>query len=143
MISKLKVQKIPPGGAHIFVKGHIGFRSMLCLIDTGASKSVVNKSFIEEFYPSYSISETEHSTAGLGATFDKSYFVKLPKIKIGGVTIKDHKFGLLDLSGINEAYAAAGMDAINIIIGGDILLKYKCTLDYGTKEFSIQEKYSP
>ena len=68
------------------------------------------------------------------------FSAELPKIKIGGVQVKNMDFGLLDLSGVNEAYASAGMDPINIIIGGDILLKYHCVIDYELKEFLIGEK---
>ncbi|MBC8046985.1 MAG: aspartyl protease family protein [Fimbriimonadaceae bacterium] len=137
---KLKIQKIPPGGSHIFVKGKIGGKKVTYLIDTGASKSVIDKTYVEKHFSELHVVESKHSTTGLGATYDKSSFITIPNIQIGDFIIPKKEFGLLDLSMINTAYQQAGLDPIIVIIGGDILLKYKGIIDYKNKLIKLYSK---
>ncbi|MBC8172303.1 MAG: retropepsin-like domain-containing protein [Chitinophagales bacterium] len=137
---KLKIQRIPPNGSHIFVAGKIGTKKVLCLIDTGASKSVVDKKFISENFSNYKVIQTEHSTTGLGANYTNSEFVVIPEWIIGDFTLRNHKTGLLDLSVVNTAYTMAGLKPITIIIGGDILLKYQSVIDYKKKVLRLMKK---
>lgn len=127
---KLIIKKIPPKGYHIFVKGKIQGIEVKFLIDTGASKSVVDKSFTEKHFKDQPIKKTEHQTTGLGANIQNSEFVKFKRLKIGSRSIKPIEFALLDLEMVNSAYTAAGLDPVYAIIGGDILMKYKCSIDY-------------
>ncbi|MFN0276868.1 MAG: aspartyl protease family protein [Chitinophagales bacterium] len=136
---KLKIQKIPPGGSHIFVKGKIGSKNVTYLIDTGASKSVIDKNYFAKHFAELQITELAHSTTGLGATYEKSESITIPQIEIGKFVIRKNEFGLLDLSVINAAYHQAGLDPILVIIGGDILLKYKGVIDYRNKIFKLYQ----
>jgi hypothetical protein len=127
---KLIIKKIPPKGYHIFVKGKIQGIEVKFLIDTGASKSVVDRSFTEKHFKDQHIIKTEHQTTGLGANIQNSEFVKFNRLKIGTKSIKPLEFALIDLDMVNAAYTAAGLDPVYAIIGGDILMKYKCVIDY-------------
>lgn len=137
---KLKIQKIPPGGSHIFVKGKLGKKKVTYLIDTGASKSVIDKPYVAQHFSELQINESAHSTTGLGATYEKSETIIIPEIEIGTFRIQKKEFGLLDLSVINTAYQQAGLDAIIVIIGGDILLKYKGIIDYKNKLLKLYSR---
>lgn len=127
------IRNIPPGGSHIFVKGSIQAVDLVWLIDTGASQSVIDKNFIAHHFQNNIITETEHQTTGLGATYDKSTFIQLRKIMIGNFSISSKKFSTIDLHIVNTAYESAGMPKIEAIIGGDILKKYKAIIDYNAK----------
>ncbi|MFN3939800.1 MAG: aspartyl protease family protein, partial [Chitinophagales bacterium] len=126
-------RNIPPGGSHIFVKGSIQGVNLVWLIDTGASQSVIDKNFITQHFHNSIITETEHQTTGLGATYTKSTFIHLRKIWIGDFSIPSKKFSTLDLQVVNSAYESAGMPRIEAIIGGDILKRYKALIDYNKK----------
>lgn len=127
---QLKIKHIPPGGSHIFVEGKILNEKMIFLIDTGASKSVIDKNYIDEHLSHIQVKEVAHATTGLGATYEKSVFAIIPEIEIGKFKLPKINFGVLDLSIINTAYTAAGMKPIRMIIGGDILLKYQSVINY-------------
>jgi len=127
---KLIIKKIPPKGYHIFVKGKIQGLDVKFLIDTGATKSVVDRSFIEKHFKDQPIKKTEHQTTGLGTNIQNSEFVKLKRLKIGSKSIKPIEFALIDLDMVNTAYTSAGLDPVYAIIGGDILMKYKASIDY-------------
>ncbi len=129
-IIKLIIKKIPPKGYHVFVKGKIQGITVKFLIDTGASKSVVDKSFTEKHFKDQPIKKTEHQTTGLGTNIQNSEFIMLKRLKIGSKSIKPIEFALIDLDMVNTAYTAAGLDPVYAIIGGDILMKYSCVIDY-------------
>lgn len=133
----LIIRNLPPQGSHIFVKGRIDQVDILWLIDTGASQSVIDKGFINSYFKNNIITETAHQTTGLGATYDKSEFVRLKNIAIGKFAISTKKFAVIDLQMVNAAYEGAGMHKIEAIIGGDILKKFKAMIHYGKKELTL------
>lgn len=135
----LIIRNLPPAGCHIFVKGTIDGKRTLWLIDTGASQSVIDKTFVSSHFNTNRISESPHQTTGLGATYDKSEFVRLKNIAIGKFLIKSKKFAVIDLDVVNTAYVAGGMPRIEAIIGGDILKKYRGVINYNKREFSLMK----
>lgn len=134
---KLILESIPPQGTHIFVKGKIQRQRVRFLVDTGASKSVIDAQFAREHFPSTKRIITEHLTTGLGANIPNAQFIKLRGIHIGKHKIKPITFAELDLSTVNEAYASALLDPVVAIIGGDILKDYKATINYGEQILSF------
>lgn len=126
----LIIKKIPPKGYHIFVEGKIMGMPIRFLIDTGASKSVVDQTFAETYYKTSVITKTDHQTTGLGTNILNSNFIRLRRIKINDQKIKSMQFALLDLKIVNDAYSQAGLGKVEAIIGGDILKKYNCVIDY-------------
>ncbi len=129
----IQVLTIPPKGYHIFVEGKIGRKPITFLIDTGASKSVIDQEFAKQFFPDEQITKTDHLTTGLGANIPNSSFIRLHRIRIGKNKIASTKFALLDLSIVNDAYASAGLEPVKAIIGGDILKKYGAVIDYANR----------
>ncbi len=126
----LIIKKIPPKGYHIFTDGKIMGKPIRFLIDTGASKSVVDKNFAETYFTTSIITKTDHQTTGLGTNIPNSNFIRLRRIKIHEKKIRSMQFALLDLNIVNDAYALAGLGKVEAIIGGDILKKYNCCIDY-------------
>ncbi len=131
------VTTIPPKGYHIFVEGKIDHKRVLFLIDTGASKSVVDLTYATKYFPHTKLIQTDHLTTGLGANIPNSTFIKLNRLKIGKTGIRAMKFAILDLKIVNDAYASAKLKPVVAIIGGDILKKYKAVIDYEQKLLSL------
>ena len=131
------IKTIPPKGYHIFVRGKIGRVKMLFLVDTGASKSVIDTTFAQTNFPKGLIKITDHLTTGLGANIPNSSFISLHRIKIGDTKIKPMEFALLDLDMVNQAYASADLDPVVAIIGGDVLKKYGAIIDYNLQTLHL------
>ncbi len=130
MLIKLHIKRIPPNGFHVFIKGRIKGVPVDFLIDTGASKSLVDKSFAQKHFPHLRIKQTTHQTTGLGASIENSEFAKMDRINLGNFHLKPAELALLDLSVINTAYAEAGLKPVYAILGGDLLKKYHAIIDY-------------
>lgn len=130
--------KIPPKGYHIFVAGKIQRKRVRFLIDTGASKSVIDYTYASTHFPNARQTHTDHQTTGLGAQIPNATFMRLRGIHLGKQHIQPITFALLDLSTVNNAYAEAKLDPIVAILGGDILRKHKMVIDYARTTLSFE-----
>ncbi len=136
----LIVAKIPPQGYHIHVEGKIQRKQVRFLLDTGASKSVIDYNFATTHFPHNRQTHTDHQTTGLGAQIPNASFMRLRGIHFDGYKIHPITFALLDLSTVNQAYAEAKLHPIVAIIGGDIMRKYQMVIDYATSTLSFRVK---
>jgi hypothetical protein len=99
------------------------------VIDTGASKSVFDKT-LDEYYSVLDDELDEIHTAGIGEEPLKTSMALLKSVQIGKLKIEGMKVALLDLSHINELYSKATNLKISGLIGGDFLVKYKASINY-------------
>lgn len=137
----LIMEDIPPKGIHIFIKGKIQRKRVRFLIDTGASKSVIDHDFTLRNFPYTRRIITEHQTTGLGANIPNACFIKLRGIYLGKYKISPVLFAQLDLSTVNEAYTSALLDPVVAIIGGDVLKQYRMIIDYDKCLLTFQAPY--
>jgi hypothetical protein len=133
----LIIKKIPPKGRHVFVEGRINGYPLRFLIDTGASKSVIDSAFVQAYFPKKKIINTTHQTTGLGTNIPNSNFVRMHRVRIGDKKIGAVQFALLDLHVINDAYTLTGLPQVSAIIGADILVKNKCSIDFNTEKINF------
>jgi hypothetical protein len=125
-----KILNIDNEGYHLLMKMHINQKVARIIIDTGASKTVFDKTRIEKFVKERNFHVHEKMSSGLGTNTMQSQLAVLKKIKIGEIEIKDYKAVLLDLSHVNQSYEQIDLGAIDGVLGSDILLKYHAIIDY-------------
>lgn len=112
------------------MKVHINRKTANLVIDTGASKTVLDKSLILKFVRDGKFEVHDKLSSGLGTNTMESQTTMIKKIKIGDLVINDYKAVLLDLSHVNESYKQIGLKPIDGVLGSDILLKYNAVIDY-------------
>lgn len=139
-IVPFKILNIDNEGFHLLVKMQINRKVARIIIDTGASKTVFDKTQIEKFVSQRNFDVHEKMSSGLGTNTMQSQTTLLKKIKIGAIEIHDYKAVLLDLSHVNQSYAQIGFEAVDGVLGSDILLQYKAVIDYEKKVLKL--KYS-
>ena len=103
-------------------------QKLFAVVDTGASRSVFDKTFVKEH-----LKELEHSEETQATTlFSTSSTLQavIPAIKIGSLVLKDYETVALDLETVNQAYENLGHPPIIGIIGSDLLLKYQAVINY-------------
>ncbi|MDR6785463.1 putative aspartyl protease [Pedobacter africanus] len=115
-------------GFHLLVEIVVFGQKLLAVVDTGASRSVFDKSFIESNIKGLEHTEETHATTLF--TTSSTLQASIPKIKIGSLILKDYEAVALDLNAVNQAYEGLGHPNIMAIIGGDLLLKYHATINY-------------
>ncbi|TKB97312.1 retropepsin-like aspartic protease [Pedobacter cryotolerans] len=124
----LKLINLQDDGFHLLVEIVVFGETQFAVLDTGASRSVFDKALMEKHVNEISVSE-ETQAATIFSTSETLQGI-IPKLKIGGLTLKNYEAVALDLQSVTDTYLTMGHPAIAAIIGGDILMKYKAKIDY-------------
>lgn len=128
---------IEDDGFHLLVEVKINNKKANMLIDTGASRTVFDKNRIHHFIKHNKFEKNEKLSTGLGTNSMVSQNAMIEKMQLGKLVIVDYKAVLLDLSHVNTAYKQLKFKQVDGVIGGDILVPYKATIDYGKKKLKL------
>ncbi len=137
-IIDLEVLTIEDDGSHLICKAKINGKNARILIDTGASRSVFDQERIRLFVNEKSFIQNEKLSTGLGTNSMPTSSVTLKSFKIGELKIDDFLAILLDLQHVNVTYGTLGHEAIDGVLGNDILLKHKAVIDYNKKILKLR-----
>lgn len=99
------------------------------ILDTGASNSCIGLDSTTHF--KLEVKESEIKAAGAGATGMFTQIAESYSLKIGDWSRRKVDFVVFDLSHVNEALQIAEADAVNGIIGADVLKEGRAVIDYG------------
>lgn len=127
-------------GFHLLVEVVVFNKRFTAVLDTGASKTVFDKTTIEQYADHEHILLSEHLSTGLGTNTMESYTLVIPELKLGELVLKDYKVALLDLSSINYAYEMLELEPVLGVIGGDLLRAHNAIIDYENSSLSLNLK---
>lgn len=116
---------------HFEVKAKINNIKGRFILDTGASNSCVSIDLAEKFQLDLEDSDTK--AAGAGAIGMDTKVSTKNKIRLGSWNYKNFNLVLLDLSHVNTALTEHNAEAVDGIIGADILEKGEAIIDYKNK----------
>lgn len=119
---------------HILIEGYFQDKSpTYWIIDSGASKSVLDIS-LKDFYEIIdSDNEDDYQSAGINQGMLETSVGKMAYLRFGKLEITNRKMALIDLAHVNEIYSKYTSYRISGLLGGDILMHYGCTIDYKQK----------
>ena len=129
---KIILAEFDKGGVHLFLNLKVNGVKCRFLIDTGASKTVLDKNYFEEKIGKKNLRSVKQETTGLHSTVAESHFGKVKEIQLGNQVIKNYDIAAIDLGHVNMVYKQAKKPKINGILGSDLMLKYKMIVDYGS-----------
>lgn len=109
------------------------------VIDTGASKTVLDKTLVNYYELIDSENTDDYQSAGINQGMTETAIGRLTFLRFGEIEIADHKVALIDLSHVNEIYAKYTSYPIAGLLGGDLLMRYQCKIDYAGKTIQFQE----
>lgn len=124
---KLKLTKTD----HFEIKATINGVKGRFILDTGASSSCVGFEAIERFR--LKVIDSEIKAVGAGASNMTTRLSKSNSVKIGHWKKKQVSLILFNLTHVNEGLVNHNADAVDGIIGADILKKGKGVIDYDKK----------
>ena len=125
-------------GFHLLVEIVVFKEKLFAVLDTGASRSVFDKSLMEKHIKELSMSE-ETQAATIFSTSSTLQGI-IPKLKIGRLLLKNYHSVGLDLQSVSDTYLQLGYPPISGIIGGDILMEFNAKIDYKKRILRLYKK---
>lgn len=126
---------------HILIEGY--FKDEMpnyWIIDTGASKSVLDI-HLKAFYEIVeSDNEDDYQSAGINQGMLETSVGKMAYLRFGELEITDHKLALINLDHVNEIYGKYTHYRISGLLGGDILMQYHCLIDYAHGKIQFRKR---
>lgn len=116
-------------GYHLCLLGKINGNPVRLILDTGASQTVLDRSRVDLLVEGSEYELHDKLTTGLGTNSMESHRLVIPDFSLGEICFYDRTFILLDLSHINSSYETLGLLPIDGVLGSDILVQGRATID--------------
>jgi len=135
-----EVISLQADGFHIITEVEIFDKKFNLVIDTGASKTVLDKdTLLHSGIDEENFQSTDILSTGLGTNSMESFMLTLPEFKLQDWSVKDLSVAVLDLSAINHAYSQIDLEPIIGVLGGDILKPYGGVINYKTSTLLLNK----
>ena len=135
----IKIIELEKDNFHILIEGEFNDSTTSSwIIDTGASKSVLDMNQRAYYEILDSDNEDDYHSAGINQGMMETSVGKMFFLKLGELEITNQKVALIDLNHVNEIYGKFTSFKIAGLLGGDILMQYKCRIDYGSQTIQFQ-----
>ena len=128
---KIILVEFPEGGCHLFLNLKVNGKKCRFLIDTGASKSVVDKKYFEENFGKKNLQTVKQETSSLHGSVPESHYGSIKELEIGPHKIKNFTIAAIDLSHVNSVYKNLKKPSILGILGSELMIEHKMIVDYG------------
>lgn len=133
----LKLLNIEGDGYHLQARVKINGKSALVIVDTGASRTVFDRTEIGQYLKKESIAENDRLSTGLGTNSMQSQFVVLGSFSLGKVKIENYNAVVLDLGHVNQTYTAIGLKSVAGVLGSDVLVSMNAVIDFKKKSLTL------
>lgn len=134
---KIILTELDPGGYHLFVNLKVNGKRCRFLIDTGASRSVIDKGYYDKNLSRKKLKTILQETTSLHASTSETHIGTVKEIELGKCKIKNHTMAAIDLSHVNNTYKQLRVPKIQGILGSDLMHQLKTIVDYGQNKLII------
>ena len=132
-----EIVKLEENSYHLFVECIVnGNQKGDLVIDTGASKTVLDGQFLQDFQD-VDIDQQEIQSSGLGGGVIDTQMVKIESLQIGELQVQEILLARIDLSSINKMYEKYCHRRICGLLGSDFLLEHGACIDYSRRIMSM------
>lgn len=135
----LQIIELEHENYHILIEGSFEDETPSCwIIDTGASKTVLDKNLSSYYELMDSDDMEDYQSAGINQGMMETSVGELTYLRFGDLKITGQKVALIDLSHVNDIYGKYTSYRIAGLLGGDILMQHQCKIDYASKVIQFQ-----
>ena len=118
---------------HLKLAGHLDGRPIDIVLDTGASKTIVELTYCR----SEEIDVTDTGQPGHGGNV---YTLGDVRLTLDGLQVRTDGIFAVDMSSTNQRLAMRGIDPIRAVIGQDVLRYHHAVIDYATLTLFLKEE---
>lgn len=133
----LQLLNIEGDGFHLQAKVKVNGKHALVIVDTGASRTVFDRTEILKFLKTEEIAENDRVSTGLGTSTMQSQVVTLGSFSMGKFKLNSYPAVVLDLQHVNQTYSLLGFDSIVGVLGSDILVANRAVIDFRKKTLTL------
>ena len=123
---------------HLVVESSVNNEKIFWIIDTGASKSVFDINLNQYYTLVESKNDEEFQSAGITSGKVETKLGSI-SFEIGKLQIDNLTVALLDLNHVKKIYKKYTNQLIGGLLGGDVLNKYKCCIDYMNRTITFNQ----
>jgi hypothetical protein len=128
---------IEGNGFHITCDAMLNGKPLRMLIDTGASKTVFDKTRFQMHMGEEELQASEDLTTGIGTSSMQSELASINNFEVGKLVMPEWDVVVLDMQHVNMSYETIGLEPIDGVLGGDFLKQYKAAIYYGKKQMKF------
>ena len=134
-----KIIELEKSSFHFVVKGKVNGTKVLFIIDTGASRTLIDKQFAKELKKIELNNESPIAT-GLMAEQIPVELLSIQSLKLGKFKFKNITTLTADLTAINNVYHKLTGKQIGGLIGSDFLTEYVKSINIAKKKLIIKNR---
>ncbi len=133
----LHLQPIQHTGYHCFVNLYYCKLPVPMVLDTGASRTIVDTAAVERMDLSHALYRTDEEAVGFSSQGMKAQMVQFPDLRIGRVRLKDWTLGAFSLEHINNTYRTMEIPPVSGVMGNDLLVALDAKIDIGRRQMRV------
>lgn len=122
---------------HYIVAIKVNNKKGVLLVDTGASRTVFDKTRFERFKVKEKKANSPMSPVGLGGQVQTDITI-LKNLKIDKLEAKNYLVAVTDLGHINHMFVSLKQEPIDGVLGSDFLKKYRAIIDLRKLEMLLE-----
>lgn len=115
---------------HFHAQGRLNGQPVEIIIDTGAAGTVVDRQWAEA--RNLTLVPMNETGGGVGGGAMALARVDGAQLELEGVPLSDAQIVAIDLSSVTQQLKARGVTPPQVIVGGDILKRWRAVIDYAT-----------
>lgn len=137
----LEIIEIDKGNFHVFVNLKINKISCRMLLDTGASKTVMDTERVHAFLSAKDQVQSHHTkSVGLGASELDTYVATLRNWEMNKFLLRKFEVAILPIAHVNTTYQSINLAPIDGVLGSDFLVKYRAIINYKKQLMKLEKK---
>ncbi|MCZ2444620.1 MAG: aspartyl protease family protein [Flavobacteriales bacterium] len=134
----IDVVKIEDEGFHLLIKGSINDLPAIFIIDTGASRTVLDTNQLSKYNITEDLIPNEMLSTGVGESNLDSFLIKQVDIRLRRFVLATKEVTLISLKHVNDAYKRLGLPKVAGIIGSDLLIRHQAIIDFNQAKLKLK-----